>query len=128
MPAENIERNIEIYREMKTKKKSALEIAEENGMTKQRAYMIVRDMDATIDGAKTGSRKTLNRIIYPKIRAWLQQRDMPVSRFAKMCGRSPYAALNAFLKGETKGDIYLIMDILNVTGMTFEQAFCKEVK
>lgn len=60
--------------------------------------------------------------IFPGLKAWMQRNDWNVSRLADEADLFPNTLSNN-LSGNTDMKMYTIRRILEITGLTFEQAF-----
>ena len=60
--------------------------------------------------------------IFPGLKAWMQRNDWNVSRLADEADIFPNTLSNN-LSGRTEMKMYTIRRILEITGLTFEQAF-----
>ena len=60
--------------------------------------------------------------IFPGLKAWMQRNDWNVSRLADEADIFPNTLSNN-LSGNTEMKMYTIRRILEITGLTFEQAF-----
>ena len=60
--------------------------------------------------------------IFPGLKAWMQRNDWNVSRLADEADLFPNTLSNN-LSGRTEMKMYTIRRILEITGLTFEQAF-----
>ena len=96
------------------------EIADKFGISRQRVQQL-------LCSNRPSTRKTLNKIVYPNIAKWLDDNGMNIYCFGERCGLSSTSLRNFLLLdlGCTK---YTIDKILEVTGLTYEEAFRKEVK
>lgn len=63
--------------------------------------------------------------IYPNLGSWMAENKIGVNRFAEAIGRS-YEFTHNFLMGKVSPGIRTINNVLEVTGMTYEQAFATE--
>lgn len=68
------------------------------------------------------------KIKYKGIRNWLLDKKMKVKDFCRLCGvcDSMHSSMAKFLIGEQYGNIKTIKKILEVTKMTFEEAFFED--
>lgn len=62
---------------------------------------------------------------YPNLGKWMAEHKVSISRFAKATGMS-YKYLRDFFDGKASPSFRKIQRILEVTGMTYEQAFATE--
>ena len=60
--------------------------------------------------------------IFPGLKAWMQRNDWNVSRLVDEADLLPNTVSNN-LSGNTEMKMYTIRRILEITGLTFEQAF-----
>ena len=60
--------------------------------------------------------------IFPGLKAWMQRNDWNMSRLAHEAKLYPNTICNN-LSGNTEMKMYTIRRILEITGLTFEQAF-----
>lgn len=71
-------------------------------------------------------RKTISRIIYPKIKRWMVENEMSVSELNRMLGMASngqdHTHTCQFLEGK-RFDKFRVDGVLRVTGMTYEEAF-----
>lgn len=63
--------------------------------------------------------------IYPNLGSWMAENKIGAYRFAEVIGRS-YEFTHQFLIGKVSPGIKTINKVLEVTGMTYEQAFATE--
>ena len=88
-------------------------------------YGVTREYLRQITGTKETCRYA--KFVFPNIANWLIDNNVSVVRFCEMI----YAGTNTFgnwMHGKTEPSLTSIKSILRVTGMTFEEAFCTEVK
>lgn len=71
--------------------------------------------------------RDLGKIVYPGFRRFMMENRYTVSRLAKACGIR-YAALYNALSGKHDPSKTTIDRMLSFTGMTYEEAFGKEVR
>lgn len=60
--------------------------------------------------------------VFPGLKRWMQRNDWNVSRLADAADLFPNTLVNN-LGGKTEMKMYTIRKILEITGLTFEQAF-----
>ncbi len=107
---------------MREKKLSYQQIGEELGLTKQCVWDTARR-------AKLSSEKQqeiLNTVKYPAIKEWIAQRNITVKEFCNLFGydsKPNGGACSRFITGQTNGNLDMIRRILEITGLTFEEAF-----
>ena len=63
-------------------------------------------------------------IIYPNIDKWVKNNNLSLTKFAELCGINVVTLRNFIVKGYD-GRKRTIDAVLNVTGMTYEEAFAK---
>lgn len=122
---EKTERNKKIYQDVMNGQ-SKISVAVKYGLSKTRVEAILRDIVNGKTERKTVY-KSVNKVIYPNIRAWMIENDISLKRFREMIGDYKVAmdTFRRFVFGESGGSIELIKEVLRVTGMTFEEAFRK---
>lgn len=112
------------------------QIANMVGLTKQRISTIVREYESCTNGIKRLGRlsnfqaRNINRVIYPNIREFLLMEKVALRDFCQAVSGEGYTyhSMQSILTGEEgKVTIESIKNILSVTGLTFEEAFSKEV-
>jgi len=119
------DRNDEIYRAIVDGKQSFGEVAKKWGLTRQSVWAIIQMKERKLSG-QTKQGELVDRIIYPGVQNWIVHNSMTIRYFCEfVCSDSvsTAGAIRRFLNGETGGNIRIIKDILQATGMTFEQAF-----
>lgn len=129
---ETWERNIEIYKAVRSGEKSEYAVAKELGISRQRVNQIMDTLD-TIESAVPKQQRVKRkfnvstaRVVYPAIREWMDENKITLKQFDAMTGtpsNTQNTPLRRFLQGETRIKIDLIKKILEVTGLTFEEAF-----
>lgn len=120
------ERNQDIIR-LYEEGKTCQQIADLHGISKQRVSAIIyRCLNKK---EKSNCTRTNDRIIYPNIKKFLNEKDMPIYVLSDLVNanvESP-VALTRFLTEETvKMNVGTIKRLLNVMGMSFEEAFSKK--
>ncbi len=65
-------------------------------------------------------------IIYPEIEKWLNTRQMSMKRFSELIGVS-YNHTVRILHGYNEPRMNIVRKILKVTGLSFENAFCRNI-
>lgn len=107
-------------------------IADKFSLTRQRVYKILKDNSATVseaDKKEFKRREEANKIIYPNIRSWLLKNYMPIDNLSRKI-RGKYQAknmvYNLLTKDQSKIEIETIKRLLEITGMTFEEAFATD--
>lgn len=97
------------------------EVANELGYSKQYIHMMFGEMFK-------GRRVTMERYcIYPNIFSYMKKNRLTRAEFAKKIGVST-AQMYGVLKGERKTTKHFIDRILEITGMTYEEAFMEKEK
>lgn len=100
------------------------DIAEKYGLSCQRVYSIIYQSEYQKNNGKW--LEQLERIIYPNIKRYMIENRMPIYVLNEKVNPNTKSAvvLSRFLTVENvKVDIRTINHILEVTGMTFEEAF-----
>lgn len=121
-----IERNIEIYRAVKSGQKTQNQVAKEIGVSRQRINQVIKIVENAAKSGGTSWKASASRVIYPAIGKWMREKNLTMGQFSEICIHCSSHCLRNFLFGESKGSIDLIKSILKVTGMTFEEAFSTE--
>lgn len=107
--------------EMRKEGFSLQEIANEMGVTRERIRQIT---PAGIRAYRFSD--SYERCIYPNITAWMRANRFSYTRFAEHLQLSP-ATLHHALTGKHLVSKFTIDAILAATGMSYEEAFKKEV-
>ena len=94
------------------------EIAKEFGVTKQRVQQIM------LRAVGERRRKSNDKIIYPNIAKWLEEKELTIKKFAQSNGLNYVTILNALKRDEMSTKT--ANQILKATGLTYEEAFRKE--
>lgn len=126
MPRTPSKRNIEIM-EMREKGYSYQEIAEKYGITRQRAYAIIYNRTERMK--EENFSQCLKSVVYPGIRNWMLKNRVTISEFHNLLNENVKSSVDTrrFLTEKSrKESIDIIRKILQVTSMTFEEAFCVE--
>lgn len=117
------ERNQEIFR-LYEAGKTYQEIADKFDITKQRVYYIVYRF---LNPEDTEERmEQVEKVIYPNIRRWLIDNRKSIKGLSELVNPnvdSPVALSRLLTDKTVRGNIGTIQRILEVTGMTFEEAF-----
>lgn len=75
---------------------------------------------------------TVETCVYPMLRQWLNENEINVSEFVRRIGEIPRGAEHTRFKAYFRGEHYpskqTIDRMLQVTGLTYEQLFCREDK
>lgn len=112
-------KHIEEIREMRNKGMTYDEIAKKIGISRQQVWYSAKV------GGFAGTSSKENKVIYKGIQEWLIKHKMSLHDFCIKCGE--YFGCNSrtwrFLIGDHKGNIFIIKKILDVCGLTFEEAF-----
>lgn len=72
----------------------------------------------------------IEEIKYKNLRNYIYQNGYSVNDFYLLCGvvvTNRKSMIQKFLRGESNGNIKIIKKILEVTGMTFEEAFEEDI-
>lgn len=99
-----------------------------NGCTLEeigRKYDISKQRVQQIIGNLQGYRSTVDRVVYPNIRKWMLINGTSIAALARYIPNIKYDAIYRALIGETDPSFEMVSEILNLTGMTFEDAFRK---
>lgn len=122
------ERNMRIYKMVKSGERTQSEMANEYKISPQRVTQII----GAIEAQKTMPRASSRRVVYPAIRKWMDENHITQVKFNELvndgAGGSFDTPLRRFLLGGDRVSIELIKKILEVMGMTFEEAFEREEK
>lgn len=94
------------------------EIAKEFGVTKQCIQQI---MFRTLGERR---RKSNDKIVYPNIRKWLEEKELTIKKFAQSNGLNYGTILKALQRDEMSTKT--ANQILKATGLTYEEAFRME--
>lgn len=125
MSNNEIERNIEIYREVRQKKNRQAKVAKEFGVTRQRVSQIVQQFDRAECDVYWKFNKSSSQVIYKGIRNWMRENNLSMTAFGELLNQKRPDGIRSFLYGQANGNINMIRDILDVTGLTFEEAFAE---
>lgn len=115
------EQKIEMIK-MRAEGFSLKEIGEKFGVSKQRVDQIFSSLLR-----KGGRVKRRKDYVYPNINKWMYENNVILSEFAKNTGTN-VGNLSQKMKGKQDFSMKQIRNILNYTGMTFEEAFYEERK
>lgn len=96
------------------------EIAEKLGVTKQAVQQAIPSIEKR-------AIKEIPDCVYPNIYAWMKKRMVSVKDFSTLCNVA-YVTIRRTLSGETTLNKTTIDKILEVTEMTYEEAFRKAEK
>lgn len=94
------------------------EIAKEFGVTRQHIHQIMSKV------VREKHPKFNDKIVYPNIRKWLEEKELTINKFAKLHGLNYVTILNALKRDEMSTKT--ANQILKATGLTYEEAFRKE--
>lgn len=111
-------------KEMYNSGMTLLQIAEKEGLTKQRVHQIVKK-DYGITEFQLNK---INMVLFPAIRDWMIGYKITIKEFCDNVSKISHNEVSAnsvekFLTNGSKTSVCLIQDILKVTGMSFEEAF-----
>lgn len=95
------------------------EVGDRFGVTRQRIQQLFPHA--------TGREYKHHKCVYPNLAAWLRDRNMSRKKFSELIGASANA-VNEWLRGKYGPNKYYIDKILEVTGLTYEEAFYEEVQ
>lgn len=99
-------------------------IGERFGISRQRAYKIIYEY--YYNSGVQNIEKRVDGVIYPNIKKWMIENKVPICDFVKMIDKQKnYSVLiRSFLTDKrTRVNCEIIKSILQITGMTFEEAF-----
>lgn len=68
------------------------------------------------------TRKRVTPCKYPNIQRWLSEHEMAYREFARKVGTTD-CTICKMLNGTSETRLYIVKGVLEVTGMTFEEAF-----
>lgn len=112
-----IDEKVEAYR-MRLEGSSLREIADKFGVSMERIRQIVPPTEG-----KTWSKDGMwSRCVYPGIGQWLFENRCSYAKLAELIG-APQSSVSRWMNGINKLNKPTIDKILDVTGMTYEQAF-----
>ena len=94
------------------------EIAKEFGVTRQRIHQIM------YKAVREKHTKSNNKIVYPNIRKWLEEKELTTKKFAQLHGLNYGTIWKALQRDEMSTKT--ANQILKATGLTYEEAFRKE--
>lgn len=104
-------------------------IAQNFGVSQQRVYQLIGSRN--ISFFKT---VTPEQCVFVGLREWMNKHSVSLTELIRrMYGRNKYCAvlstrLRAYLNGTNNMSMGLIDRILKTTGLTYEEAFCRDVK
>lgn len=113
------------------------QIANMTGVTKQRVSSVVRAYESCANGMKRLERlsdfqiRNINKVIYPNIRNFLLKEKIALRDFCQSVSgyECAYSGMQNLLTGTgEKVTIESIRNVLDITGLTFEEAFDKEAE
>jgi len=104
--------------EMRKQGKSYQEIAEQFGVTRQRVHQIVNPI--FFNPIRCENR--LEKYVFPNIAIWMNENGLSLFDVQELTGIHE-RTIYGFLTGRTKPRFDSICKIIEVTGMTFEEAF-----
>lgn len=98
------------------------QIADMDGVTRQAVHGMLRSGEDKIYP------KSLKRVVYPKIYAWMRENNLNIAKLNRAIGVESNGAthnrMSSFLSGKTFHKD-LVDGILRVSGMTYEEAFAE---
>lgn len=109
--------------EMRLRGCTLQEIGDKFGVTRERVRQILSE-------AIRQRNTNMDEIIYVNIAKWLKQNEISLSKFSKMLdpkANSSTRLKNKLTKSKSELKISQIKKILEITGMSFEEAFEEEV-
>lgn len=104
------------------------EIGDKYGITRER----VRQILTTVACRKANIRKVTENLKYPNLSKWMRDNDVSMGELWVKMGNKPANSGTTKISRLLKGDASLglrmdqIKKILEITGMTFEEAFAEE--
>ncbi len=110
--------------EMRLRGCTLQEIGDKFGITRERVRQILSE-------SIKERNENLNEIIYVNIAKWLKQNDISLFKFSKMLypkSNSSTRLKNKLTKSKSELKISQIKKILEITGMSFEEAFEEVIK
>lgn len=90
------------------------EVAQKMGVSKQRIHQLIPNVGSTV--------RQSTFWIYPNIGRWMRCNRCTLKIMSNLLGCNA-ASLGRYMRGETQPDKLVIDKILEVTGMTYEEAF-----
>lgn len=99
------------------------DIAKKLGVSRQQAWNIAKQA-----GIVNTHDMRREKVIYKGVKSWIFDHEMSLHDFCIKCGE-PYGANSKtykFLIGKHKGNISIIRTIMDICGMSFEDAFGEE--
>lgn len=112
-----IEQKVEAYR-MRLEGATLQSIADEMGVTKE----CIRRNLPPIEGKSWTADAVLSRCVYPGIAKWLYENRCTYAKLGELI-MVPQATMSRWMNGVSKPTKSNIDKILEVTGLTYEQAF-----
>lgn len=110
------EDKVEAFR-MRLEGRTLQEIGDRFGVTRAYIHQILTD--------EMGRRAFKISCVYPGLEKWMREHEMPPTRLREEMGMfARTERLCSRLDGKTQFKINEIKLILEITGMTFEEAFC----
>lgn len=104
---------------MRLEGKTFQEIADRFGVSKQNIQQILKGL------CERSPRRNVDTVIYPSIQRYMKENNLSFNAFSHLCGINLGPVINGLCgkNGITKRFIDAVLD---VTGMTYEEAFKKE--
>lgn len=96
------------------------EIADMDGVSKQAVHTMLRSGEDRVYA------KSLRRIVYPRIYAWMREQHMNIAKLNRAIGIKATSASHNRMSNFLSGRSFhkdLVDGILRVSGMTYEEAF-----
>ena len=94
------------------------EIAKQFGITKQRVQQVL----APYKIRRPAKRHDEKRYVFPNIVRWMNINDMSFAKFGATVGKAG-AVVHRYITGKISPNFNFVVKVLEVTGMTFEEAF-----
>ena len=100
---------------MRKKNISYQKIGDVFGISRQAVYRIVN--------AGKSFRKVNEKIIYPGLRQWMNDNNMSYEKLNRLLPNFKYSSTRSYLQGKTQPPKKFVDSVLNLTNMTYEEAF-----
>lgn len=112
-------------KKMRDEGKTFAEIGEKLNIKRQYAHYVYKRV---VDDRFTDKQKELiDTVYYKNIKRWLTENNVTLRELCEICSTGKtIAPIWKFLQGKHYGDILTIKNILEVTSMTFEEAFAED--
>lgn len=125
-----IKKRMDIYKRYKEGEPISM-IAQDYGVSKKWIYCMAKNI-ATENGRFTkGEMDSINKIRFKAVREWLVKNGVDRVDFREIMEEKYHgtpSSLKRFLETPNISSLYMICAILDVTGLTFEEAFSEIIK